>query len=192
MRRGIEVTVVPVSQKRGSEGVVDAEDIRRALRPETVLISVMHANNELGTIQPIEEIGRIAAEADVRFHCDAVQSAGKIPVDVRALGADLLSISAHKILRPEGSGRALCSHRHAAGPAISWRACRARPASWNGECAGDRRLREGGGIGAETFDGRRGADSRASRPAGSRLCWSDFRVRSERRSRTSAFRTRRT
>lgn len=99
-KQGIEVTYVSV----GCSGVVDPEDIRRALRSETLLISVMHANNELGTIQPIEEIGRIAAEADVYLHCDAVQSTGKIDLDVNRFGVDLLSISAHKIYGPKGIG----------------------------------------------------------------------------------------
>ena len=83
-KQGIELTYVPV----GNTGVIDPDEIRRALRPETILISVMHTNNELGTIQPIEEIGRITAEADVYFHCDAVQSAGKLPLNVTQLGVD--------------------------------------------------------------------------------------------------------
>jgi cysteine desulfurase len=94
------VTYLPVDGR----ALVDPDDVRRALRPETRLISVMMANNETGVLQPVSEIGKIAAEADVYFHTDAVQAAGKVPVDVKEIGCDLLTISAHKIHGPQGAG----------------------------------------------------------------------------------------
>jgi cysteine desulfurase len=97
---GCEVTVLPVD----GQSVVDPADVRRALRPNTKLISVMVANNETGVLQPVEEIGKIAAEAGVHFHTDAVQAAGKVPIDVRRIGCHALSISGHKIHAPQGVG----------------------------------------------------------------------------------------
>jgi cysteine desulfurase len=99
-REGVAVTRVPVS----SAGVVDPDDVRRALRPDTVLVSVMHANNELGTVQPIAAVARIAHEAGAVFHSDGVQALGKIPVDVEVLGVDLYSTSGHKVYAPKGEG----------------------------------------------------------------------------------------
>ena len=97
---GCEVTYLPVDGR----GLVDPDDVRRALRPSTRLISIMMANNETGVLQPVEEIGEIAAEADVYFHTDAVQAAAKVPIDVKQIGCDALSISGHKMHAPQGVG----------------------------------------------------------------------------------------
>jgi cysteine desulfurase len=98
--KGIEVTSLPVDGR----GLVDPDDLRRALRPNTKLVTIMFANNETGVIQPVEELGKICAEAEIYFHTDAVQAAAKVPIRVQEIGCDLLSISGHKIHAPQGVG----------------------------------------------------------------------------------------
>jgi len=99
-RRGFRITRLTVDKY----GLVDPDDVKRAITDKTILISVMHANNQVGTIEPVEEIGKIAREAGVYFHTDAVQTAGHIPVNVDKLKVDLLAISAHKLYGPKGVG----------------------------------------------------------------------------------------
>ncbi len=95
-----KVTYLPVDK----QGMVNPQDVRNAITDKTVLISIMLANNEIGTINPIQEIGKLAKEKGILFHCDATQGVGKIPVDVQAMGIDLMSFSAHKIYGPKGVG----------------------------------------------------------------------------------------
>jgi cysteine desulfurase len=106
-RQGFEVAYLPVDR----HGLVDVDELGRAIGPKTILVSVMFANNEIGTIQPIAEIGKLCKARGVVFHTDATQAAGKVPVDVEAMGIDLLSATGHRCTAPRASAACTCGAR---------------------------------------------------------------------------------
>jgi len=115
----------------------DAKEVRKAIRPDTILVSVMHANNEIGTIEPIAEIGKICREAGVYFHTDAAQSFGKLPIDVKAMNIDLLTASSHKLLRTQGRGGLVHSPRRAYDSTFARRGARVWFTFFNGKRRGE-------------------------------------------------------
>ena len=163
---GHGVTYLPVD----GDGLVDPDDVRRALRPDTILISIQSANSESGTVMPIEEIGRIAAERSIPLHTDAVQTFGKLPLSVREAGIALLSMSSHKIYGPKGIGRSVRPEGHPDGVRPARRRSRAPAPGGHGERARDRGLRQGGrAAGPATWRRRRSGCRRCATGCG-RAC----------------------
>ena len=139
---GYRVTYLPVQK----DGLVDLDDLKRAMDDKTILVTIMAANNEIGVLQPVAEIGKLCHERGVIFHTDATQAVGKVPIDVNKQNIDLMSISAHKMYGPEGRGRAVCAPQESARADFRhhrWRRPRARHALRNAECSRNRRPGQG-------------------------------------------------
>ncbi len=146
-RRGFRVTLLPVEPSPSPRaGMVTPEQVAEAIGPETVLVSVMAANNEIGVLQPVAEIGRICRERGVLLHCDATQAVGKVPVEVDQLGVDLMSFTAHKLYGPKGIGALYVRRRSppiVLEPLIYGGGHEARPAKRHAQRPRHRRLRPG-------------------------------------------------
>ena len=147
-RRGFEVTTLPVNQAGSDEpGWLNPQQVSDAIRTDTILVSVMMANNEIGVIQPIQEIGEVCRQRGVLFHCDATQAVGRIPVLPKELNVDLMSFTAHKMYGPKGIGGVVPwspQSPDSAGPADRWRRAGKRSSEWNVKRSGYRRFCQGG------------------------------------------------
>src|SRR3989442_7735076 len=150
---GCEITYLRVDGR----GQVDPDEVRRALRPNTKLITIMMANNETGVLQPVEEIGKIAAEADVYFHTDAVQAAGKVAIDVKQIECDLLSISGHKMHAPQGVGALYVRKGTVLQPMLYGGGHERSPGGGEEEGDGNHSPGEGGGVARGGAQPRKGA-----------------------------------
>ena len=161
-KQGFSVTVLPVD----GEGMLDLEELRRTIRPDTILVSLMHANNETGILFPLDQVGVLLKERGILFHTDAVQSFGKVPLDVRRVCLDLVSLSAHKIYGPKGVAALYARRGVRLHPLL--RGGRTGTGSPGGdrECAGDRRPGGGGADHGPRNAARGGADPSAPGPTG--------------------------